>query len=222
MNLFCKMVRILIRNRQNRRCSNGRNREVPVKNFIAFLIMLFSVGVALIAFAEEDTSQKDKADKKCVGHELVCRYESHYNSGRFDLALDAMEEYLAENPESGRAWYRKARALHKLDEKELAVDAYETAMENGYESFYALNNSGLLYLHKALEKLEAAVAMEGAEAYAFSNLGAVYQRLGRLEEARDACVKALALRPDYPVAEARLEAVQAQLVKQQQKKDSGK
>jgi len=193
--------------------------RLAVKKIVAVLIMLFSMGVALIAFAQDDPEQgMPGATLKCKADMDLCRYRFYMNSGDYEKALDAAEDAAVKHPGSGSVWYRKARVLHKLDEKVLAVDAYETAMENGYASFYALNNVGLLYMQlghneKAVEKLEAAVAMDDAQACGFGNLGTVYQRMGQLEKARTAYQAAVDMDPDYALATARLKDIKARLAR---------
>ena len=68
-----------------------------------------------------------------------------------------------------------------------------------------------------MDRLEAAVAMDGAESYAFSNLGAVYMRKGMLEKARKVLKTALDMDPDYDLAAARLDIVEQRIAKQKVK-----
>lgn len=192
-----------------------------MKKIVAGLIFLFSMGVALIAFAlpaktVKSAGQKANPAAACKRGKALCTYRLFMNNGDFLKALDQAEDMAAKNPKDGETYYRKARALHKMGDKVLAIDAYETAMELGYESFYALNNCGLLYLEtghneKALEKLQDAVAMDDAQAYAFSNLGTVYERMGELTKARDAYQKAVAMDPDYTLAKSKLQGVTRRL-----------
>lgn len=203
-----------------------------MKKIVAGLIILFSMGVALIAFAaspkvDKSGNRKDKPVAACTRGKALCTYRLFMKNGDFLKALDQAEDMAAKKPRDGEAYYRKARALHKLGETVLAIDAYETAMELGYESFYALNNCGLLYMEtghndKALEKLQAAVAMDGAQAYAFSNLGTVYERMGELAQARDAYQKAVAMAPDYALAKSKLQGVTARLGASSSSKSSAK
>jgi tetratricopeptide (TPR) repeat protein len=90
---------------------------------------------------------------------------------------------------------RRAKFLHKLSE----------CAENP-EALIALGKSCFLssWYPEAIEAYRACIAVDGANAAAYYNLGVAFQALGKYRDARDAFLKALEINPNHEAAQEAL------------------
>ena len=108
-------------------------------------------------------------------------------------------------PLKSEDYLNRGIALYRRDEYELALDAFEKAIELKPDYADAWNNRGVtlgrLDRHEeALKACDKAIELKPDYADAWNNRGFALAKLGRYEEALEACDKAIELKPDYAEA----------------------
>lgn len=136
------------------------------------------------------------------------------DAGRPADALVRLEQACELVPESVDAQRVRGRALHSLDRREEAVDAYAAALAIDENDAWSLNNTGLILIEQeefeaARTPLERACAVNGAVAMFWNNLGVALERCGDLVAARKAYAEAIALDPEHEKAAVSLARVEA-------------
>ena len=114
---------------------------------------------------------------------------------------------------AGEAWTRVS-ALHREGRIADAIAGYDEILRANPRHAAALHYSGVAHyqlgqLRPAFERLRAAVAIDAADADAWSNLGLVLQAIGHWRAALEVFEKAVALAPDAPELLANLASGQS-------------
>lgn len=117
------------------------------------------------------------------------------DEGEVAKALSQAQLAVDETPKRSAAWNVLGRAQLRSGKRGAAIESFEKAVELNPRNVYAHNNLGLALIYdkqyeEAVEVLEEAVLLDHVEGYMWNNLGMAYEQLDRLEEARDAYVKA--------------------------------
>ena len=108
-------------------------------------------------------------------------------------------------PDDPRVWNDLGLALVENEKFELALNAYERAIEldeaTAGPSHY---NLGRLWLQmseydRAEREIQVSIGMDPLDSRVWNDLGVVLNNLGRNDEARDACMEAIRLDPDSPL-----------------------
>jgi protein O-GlcNAc transferase len=105
----------------------------------------------------------------------LARAYEHYRAHRFAEARDLFCATLASDPEHADAWHMLGLIAYEADEQTLACRC-----------------------------LEKAVSLDAFNAVYHTNLGEIYRKAGRREDALASCRHALTLRPDLPLAHGNL------------------
>jgi tetratricopeptide (TPR) repeat protein len=136
---------------------------------------------------------------------------AHEAGLRYPEAATAWQAYLAARPVDGNAWYNLGRVLRRMRRLDDALDAYAEALRQGAADPWEVHltrgvilSDDLLRPEEARVELETALTLNPAYVPAWLNLGNLHEDQGRREPARDAYQRALALRPDDPMALSRL------------------
>ena len=112
-------------------------------------------------------------------------------------ALEYFDKILEANPQNSDAWNNKGVALFYLGRVEEALKAYDKAMALNPQDLEALRNKG--FVLRALGKLDDALAVyqplaaSGGDPLDMEAEATVLVGLGRLEEALDVMMKAVAI-----------------------------
>jgi tetratricopeptide (TPR) repeat protein len=119
------------------------------------------------------------------------------------------ENNVARTPNKARPHLNLGRAYDQAGEHELAIRAFERAIELQPRYARAHSNLGAVYAknndrQKAIRHLQKAIEIEPTYATAHNNLGTLFALSGRLDLAADAYQKALSLEPQYARARERL------------------
>ncbi len=98
-----------------------------------------------------------------------------------------------------------AMRLHETGHLADAEDIYRGVLSEEPRHAHALHLLGLAAYQQgrhaeAIDRIGEALAINGPQAVFYSNLGAVYLEVGRLDDTVASCVEALRLRPDLPNA----------------------
>ena len=127
---------------------------------------------------------------------------------RFSLWADAVEK----SPDSPRAHANLAYAYIRRGDNDMAMKEFvealrlnpkDAGLHNDVATFYYGQND----FARAEYHLKAAISIRPDYYLAYSNLGLLYERLGRPGEAIPLYQKALRLRPDFVTAQTRLKRV---------------
>ena len=122
-------------------------------------------------------------------------------AGNGEGALRLAKIAVLRTPKRSGAWNVLGRAQLVVGKRSDALASFERAVELNPESSYARNNLGLALIYDkhyqaAVDSLEQAVELEPVEAYMWNNLGMAYEQLDRLDDARNAYDKAVAMESD--------------------------
>lgn len=106
---------------------------------------------------------------------------------KYEEAVVAFDQLLAENPQISDAWNNRGVALFALGRLEEAMDSYDRCLALDPESMDAMRNKAFLLRNS--RKLEEALSLydrvleKGGDGYDLEAAAAVLTGLGRLEEA---------------------------------------
>jgi tetratricopeptide (TPR) repeat protein len=156
---------------------------------------------------------------------------AYFNLGRPEDAVHSLEEALGIDKTDADAWYMLGRAYQHLGEFPKAIDSfaeavrfvpdfteayqglaqcYERTGESNFATYaqamasYSLGSTG-----EAIRQLESVVATAPDFAEAYLGLGLAYEKEGQLDKAISSYEKALRLKPDLWLAQAKLQALGA-------------
>ncbi|MCP4547018.1 MAG: tetratricopeptide repeat protein [bacterium] len=148
------------------------------------------------------------------GHpELI---KARYNLCRVLMTQERYEEALTQvdpTDEDAVAQRLRGRALHNLERRDDALQAYRLALHLDPTDAWALNNLGLILIEQgnheeALGALALAVTLDADVACFRNNLGVVLENLNQPLIAADAYAAGLKLNPDYEKAAINLARVE--------------
>ena len=125
-----------------------------------------------------------------------------FSSGKFQDALDAIEEMIQDNPNDGLLFNIRGACYAELQQLNLARENYEKAIELNpryakahYNLAGALHELGKLDL--SIQSYQNSLDIEPDYAEAHNNLGNVFKEIGQLDNAINSYEKAIAIKPDY-------------------------
>jgi len=129
--------------------------------------------------------------------------------GRQDEAITALNHAVALTPQKPDDYYSLGNTFLELQLSKQALACYDQALKRGRDNAGTRNNRGIALfnldrLDDALAEFDDVVARFPDNALAWLNRASILRDLLRLEEAEDALNRALALKPDYPEAQAKL------------------
>ncbi|MHA2085742.1 MAG: tetratricopeptide repeat protein [Candidatus Thorarchaeota archaeon] len=130
---------------------------------------------------------------------------NHIETGSYTKAVEILEAFLKEKPDSLEGWYNLGFALMQLDKDEDAIKAFDEGLAIDNMIFELWFNKGTALYHLAdfkgaIECYEKALELQPEDAEAWNNLGNCYSRLAEGKEAIKAYTRAVALKPDYAEA----------------------
>ena len=105
--------------------------------------------------------------------------------------------------QSPQLWNCKALTLYNLDRYDLAIAAYNQAIEIAPENVWLWNNRGETYTRlgqtdKAIADFQKAISLDPDRSFvSWNNLGKLYFEKGDYQQASEAYLEALAVKPDY-------------------------
>lgn len=122
-------------------------------------------------------------------------------SGAFEMGLAQIERSIALNPNDANALTRLALALTKVGRAEEGLKAAHQAIRNNpfHPDYYWIDLAIVAYAARHYEEALGAVrrvAVHGRY-WDYARMAACLAQLGRVEEARAAAAKVLALKPDF-------------------------
>jgi tetratricopeptide (TPR) repeat protein len=165
---------------------------------------------------------------KVVARERPFHYGAHYNLGmalqqlgregeaeeyltkadslqRLQARLQRLEKAARSNPDNALAWARLGDALRRIDRTDKAQEAYNVALSIAPESIVLQNNVANLALmqgnyEQALNRYQAILQQDSANADVWLNVGVVHARMGNVEAAQRAWKTVLEYAPDHKTA----------------------
>ena len=105
--------------------------------------------------------------------------------------------------QSPQLWNCKALTLYNLEKYDLAIAAYNQAIEIAPENVWLWNNRGETYTRlgqtdKAIADFQKAISLDPDRSFvSWNNLGKLYFEQGDYQQASEAYLEALAVKPDY-------------------------
>jgi len=160
-----------------------------------------------IAVAAKFGNENIEADaKSLVPQVLMQKANGFFNEKKMAEACEGYKEVIAEDPNNGNAYLRLGAALKAIGDKDGAVEAFKSAIENGQEKA-ASNQLSNMFQKEAAENLKAkkfdeAIAsaleatkyLESPKAYQLAGTAATYA--GKNKQAIEYFEKYLELAPD--------------------------
>jgi len=174
--------------------------------------------LAALVDAKEKTKGYWLADYNFMGdlHTLQQRLSKAEQMYRQGLKLD---------PTSGATWSNLAGVLHQQQRTELAIAAYETALQHDPLHLEARTNLAVIYYtlgsiykgtkqqayyERAMEENKQVLTVDSTYKEALNNLGSLYRVLGREQAAEIIFLKSIAAHPDYATTYFNLGSLYAQ------------
>jgi tetratricopeptide (TPR) repeat protein len=122
-------------------------------------------------------------------------------AGEVERGLELAKLAVRQTPKRSAAWNTLGRAQLRAGKRKDSIASFEQATGLNPSNSYARNNLGLALIYDkqyeaAAGALEAAVELAPVEPYMWNNLGMAYEQLDRLEDARNAYGKAVAMESD--------------------------
>ena len=122
-------------------------------------------------------------------------------SGGTEEALRILYELLNRDPGNEELLMYEARALQEVNKIDLEEQVYQNLLTRRPNYWPAYNDLGLIYRRKgdyqgAVKHFLLATAIAPRAALPWTNLGAAYFLLGRTDDARQACVRAIGNHPN--------------------------
>ena len=142
--------------------------------------------------------------------------------GKPEEALGYFDKILEANPQNSDAWNNKGVALFYLGRVEEALEAYDKALALNPQDLEALRNKG--FVLRSLGKLDDALAVyhplaaSGGDPLDMEAEATVLVGLGRLEEALDVMMKAVAINRNERFEEE-IGAIKAAIDQKKDRKD---
>lgn len=123
-----------------------------------------------------------------------------------EKALEKIESFLKDNPHVWNGWFLKGWALRRLQQYDLALEAYDRCILEGGDTPDTLNEQAICYMEtgnltKAEEILLKALRKEPENTKIISNLGIVYLQLGDLDQSLQFFSTVLEFDPEDPLAQ---------------------
>lgn len=139
------------------------------------------------------------------GNNQLANAINHIESGSFTKAVEILESFLKDTPDSIEGWYNLGFALMELDQEEEAVKAFDEGLAIDSMIFELWFNKGTALYHLAdfkgaIDCYEKALELQPEDAEVWNNLGNCYSRLAEGKKAIEAYTRAVALKPDYAEA----------------------
>lgn len=130
-------------------------------------------------------------------------------TGRFELALEALEQATQRDPKNVHILVNLTHAYVSLGRPEFAIKYIERGLAIDPNLTVLLNNAGNAYrlsgdLKKSLSFFERAIKLEPNNAEVIYNMGSTYLGLEDNEKAFEYFTKALSLRPDLSIINSSL------------------
>jgi tetratricopeptide (TPR) repeat protein len=122
-------------------------------------------------------------------------------AGEVDRGLELAKLAVRQTPKRSAAWNTLGRAQLRAGKRKDSIASFEQAVDLNPSNSYARNNLGLALIYDkqyeaAVDALEEAVELAPVEPYMWNNLGMAYEQLDRLDDARNAYGKAVAMESD--------------------------
>lgn len=137
-----------------------------------------------------------------AARELIDKGYSLTELGRYDEALVAYDQAIAQQPDLSWAWARKGRTLRLLERYEDALACYDRALEIQPRYAWAWNGKGVILerlerVAEALGCFQTATELHPHDVWYWYNLASAYTTLGLLDKAREILNHALELDPAH-------------------------
>jgi len=122
-------------------------------------------------------------------------------SGATDAAMRVFGDLLKADPGNEEVLLYEAQAFREMHKTELQQQVYQNLLRQRPNYWPACNDLGVVYRNKgeylkAVEYFREATTIAPRAAIPWTNLGAAYFLLGKTDEARDACLRAIANHPN--------------------------
>ncbi|MBK8137666.1 MAG: tetratricopeptide repeat protein [Chloroflexi bacterium] len=155
-----------------------------------------------------------------AARELVDKGYSLTELGRYEEALVAYDQAIAQQPGLSWAWARKGRTLRLLERYEEALACYDTALELQPRYAWAWNGKGVILerlerVSEALGCFQTATELHPSDVWYWYNLASAFTTLGLLDKANEILKHALDLDPAHAHSWAKL----GQVLRQQSRLD---
>ena len=144
----------------------------------------------------------------------LIRGEELWNSGRLDEAKAALERSVSANPDLPAARWKLANAYLREENPDGALSMLEPLEESYSQQFEVVAGLGFARYLKgdfavAVGYLERARQIRPPDPMLLNAIGDCYEHLGNLEEAKKAYEASLALAPEQPPVQQRLQALRS-------------
>ena len=170
--------------------------------------------------AKEDTKKIEAARKALAEADRQNRLDNLFKEA-YDFILLGQEEgikrlneFLKEHPQIWNAWFLLGWAQRRLSQWQLALEAFQTALDRGGDQVDTYNEMAICTmelgeLNQARRLLERALRLDGENTKIISNLGVLALRAGKSEEAIGFFETVLEYDPDDPVAPKMIAQIKA-------------
>lgn len=144
-----------------------------------------------------------------AARELIDKGYSLTELGRYDEALIAYDQAIAQQPDLSWAWARKGRTLRLLERYQEALECYDRALELQPRYAWAWNGKGVILerldrVSEALGCFQQATDLHPHDVWYWYNLASAFTTLGHLDKAHEILKHALELDPAHAHSWAKL------------------
>jgi tetratricopeptide (TPR) repeat protein len=155
-----------------------------------------------------------------AARELIDKGYSLTELGRYDEALTAYDQAIAQQSDLSWAWARKGRTLRLLERYDAALECYDKALELQPRYAWAWNGKGVILerlerVGEALGCFQTATELHPHDVWYWYNLASAYTSLGVLDKAHEILKHTLDLDPAHAHSWAKL----GQVLRQQSRLD---
>jgi len=149
----------------------------------------------------KEVLRKDESNLRAMLNLAV----AYYHQGRYELALDVLNNVGKRDPANAEVSYRRAFVRLKQKRRALAIKQFEEALEKRPDFPEACNNLGVLYLEagdypSAAAQFRRAIELAPDFRQAYLNLGSAHRGQGEQEAAEQAYRRAMDLGVPWPPA----------------------
>jgi tetratricopeptide (TPR) repeat protein len=183
---------------------------VPVKAILLTLVLALAAGLANAQIAPPKLDPTPSTGQQTL---LIQEGIAQHDRGNYDAAIKLYEEVIAENPNNVDALYELSSTLsQKHDFRKSLEIAYQGAKYKSdiLGAFYLQIGNNLDLLgepKKSVEAYKAGIKLLPEMSMLPFNLAVTYRGMGKLDDAREAVKRAIALNPDHAGSHSFLSAL---------------